>query len=84
MEAFLVPHLEDIAAHVASITQKRAAGIYTDETAKELLASEADAVKMLLETITTLAALEVQTILNAVTSALAAAVNAAVGFALLA
>jgi len=51
VETFLVPHLEDIAAHAAPIIQKRAEGIYTDETAKELLASEADAVKVLLETI---------------------------------
>jgi len=46
--------------------------------------SEADAVKVLLETMTTLAVFEVQTILNAIISSLAAAVNAAVGFALLA
>lgn len=84
VEAFLVPHLNDVAAQVVSIIQKRNEGIYTDATTKDLLASEADAVKVLLETMTTLAVFEVQTILNAIISALAAAVNAAVGFALLA
>jgi hypothetical protein len=46
-------------------------GIYTDITAKDLLDSEADAVKVIIETITTLVVLEVQTILNAIISALA-------------
>jgi hypothetical protein len=83
IETFVLPHLEDIAIQVASIVQKRNDGVYTDVTTKDLLASEADAVKVLIETVTTLVALEVQTILNGIVSALAGAVNAAVGFALL-
>jgi hypothetical protein len=84
IETFVVPHLEDIAIQVASVVQKRNDGIYTDITAKDLLDSEADAVKVLIETVTTLVVLEVQTILNAIVGALAGAVNASVGFALLA
>jgi len=38
IEAFLVPHLKDIAAQVVSIIQKRNEGIYTDATTKDLLA----------------------------------------------
>lgn len=75
--------LEDIAAQVASITQKRIDGIYTDVTTQDLLASESDAIKTIIETITTLDVYEVQTILNAIVSALATAVNTAVGFTLL-
>jgi hypothetical protein len=83
VENFVIPHLQDIAAQVASITQKRIDGIYTNVTAQDLLASESDAIKTIIETITSLAVYEVQTILNAIISALATAVNAAVGFTLL-
>lgn len=83
VETFVVPHLEDIAAQVASITRKCKDGIYTDVTARDLLASESDAIKTIIETITSLVVSEVQTILNSILSALATAVNTAVGFALL-
>ena len=83
VETFVIPRLEDIAAQVASITQKRLEGIYTDVTAQDLLASQADAVKTIFETLTSLAAFEVQTIINSILSALTTAVNTAVGFVLL-
>ena len=84
VETFVVPYLKDIASQVASIIQKRNEGIYTDTTAKDLLDSQADAVRVLIETMTTLAVFEAQKIRDAIISALAGAVNTAVGFALLA
>jgi hypothetical protein len=83
VQTFVVPHLRDIAVQVASILQKYKDGIYTDVTAKDLLDSESDAIKTIIETITTLVVFEVQTILNAIMKALATAVNAAVGIVLL-
>lgn len=84
VEILVVPNLRDIAAEVASIIEKRHEGIYTDITAKDLLDSQADAVRVLIETMTTLAVFEAQKIRDAIISALAGAVNTAVGFALLA
>ena len=84
VETFVVPHLRDIAGGVASIIEKRNEGIYTDTTAKDLLDSQADAVRVLVETMTTLAVFEAQKIRDAIISALTGAVNTAVGFALLA
>jgi hypothetical protein len=83
IEQFVIPHLQDIAIQVASIVQKRQSGIYSDETAKDLLDSEVDAIETIIETVQTLLVLEVQAILNAIMSALAKAVNAAVGVALI-
>jgi hypothetical protein len=84
VETFVVPHLSDIAGEVASIIEKRNEGIYTDTAAKDLLDSQTDAVRVLIETMTTLAVFEAQKIRDAIISALVGAVNTAVGFALLA
>ena len=83
IETFVVPHMEDIAIQVASIIQKRNDGTFTDVTAKDLLDSEKDAIKVIIEAVTTLVVFEVQQILNAIIDALTTAVNTAVGFALL-
>jgi hypothetical protein len=83
IEKFVVPHIEDIAAQVAAIATKRKAGIYTDITARDLLDSQVDAIKTLIETVVTLVVLEVQQILDAVVGALSKAVNGFVGVALL-
>jgi hypothetical protein len=84
VETFVMPHLRDIAGEVASIIEKRNEGTYIDTTAKDLLDSQADAVRVLIETMTTLAVFEAQKIRDAIISALVGAVNSAVGFALLA
>lgn len=81
---FVVPHLRDIGIQLASIVEKRLAGIYTDATAKALIDSEEDAVQTLVETMIALAVLEAQIIVNAIIDALNKAVNTALGFALLA
>lgn len=83
VETFVVPHFEDIAVQVAAIVAKHQSGIYSDITARKLLQSEADAVQVLVETIVTLAVVEVQAIVNAVFAAMAGVVNGAVGIALL-
>jgi len=84
IDKFVVPHLRDIAIHVASIVEKRRDGTYTDETAKALMDSQEDAIQALVETMVALAVLEAQTIVNAIIDALNKAVNTALGFALLA
>lgn len=84
IQRFVVPHLRDIGIQVASIVEKRLAGIYTDATAKALIDSEEDAIQTLVETMVTLAVLEAQTIVNAIVDALNKAVNTALGFTLLA
>jgi hypothetical protein len=84
VETFVMPKLRDIAGEVASIIEKRNEGIYTDTTAKDLLDSQADAVRVLIETVTSLAVFEAQKIRDAIISALSGAVNTAVGFALFA
>lgn len=81
---FVVPHLRDIGIQLASIVEKRQAGIYTDATAKALIDSEEDAIQTLVETMVSIAMLEAQTIVNAIVDALNKAVNTALGFALLA
>src|SRR5215467_12414868 len=84
VQNFIVPHLRDIGIHVASIVEKRLAGIYTDVTAKALIDSQEDAIQVLVETMVALAVLEAQTIVNAIIDALNKAVNTALGFTLLA
>jgi hypothetical protein len=84
INTFVVPHLEDIGIQLASIVAKRLAGTYTDATAKALIDSEEDAIQTLVETMVTLAALEAQTIVNAIVDALNKSVNTALGFVLLA
>jgi hypothetical protein len=84
VDNFLIPHLKDCGIHIASIVAKREAGTYTDTTARLLLESQMDAIKVLVETMLTLTALQAQQILNAIISALTTAIDAALGFALLA
>jgi hypothetical protein len=81
---FVVPHLQDIGVHLASIVEKRLAGTYTDVTAKALIDSEEDAIQTLVETMVSLAVLEAQIIVNAIVDALNKAINTALGFTLLA
>jgi len=83
IENYVIPHLSDIAAHVAGIVEKRAAGIYTDTTAKALLDSQADSIKIVVETVVTLAVLEVQQIVNGIMAALTSVINSRLGFTLL-
>jgi hypothetical protein len=83
VERFVIPHLADVAVHVASIVEKRAAGIYTDVTAKNLLDSQRDSVEILVETIVTLVVLEVQNLVNAIWAAVASVINGKLGFSLI-
>lgn len=80
---FLLPHLGDIALQIANIVQKRESGIFTDVTARNLLAAQKDSIEVLVETIVTLLVLEVQRMVNAIWSAVALVVNGKLGFALL-
>jgi hypothetical protein len=84
IDNFVVPHLQDIGIQLASIVEKRKAGIFTDATAKALIDAQEGAIQTLVETMTTLAVLEAQNIVNAIVDALNKAVNSALGFALLA
>jgi hypothetical protein len=84
IENFVIPHLRDIGIQLASITEKRIAGIFTDATARALIDSQKDSVQTLVDTMISLTALEAQRIVNAIVDALNEAVNTAVGFALLA
>ena len=77
---FVEPHLRDIGIQLASIVEKRLAGIYTDATAKALIDSEEDAIQTVVETMISIAVLEAQTIVNALNKS----VNTALGFTLLA
>ncbi len=81
---FVLPHLGDIAAAITAIVAKRQAGIFTDATAKDLIASEEDAISTLVETMESLSAYEAQVVVNAIVDAMNQAVNAILGFALLA
>ena len=83
IETFVVPNLRDIGINVADIIEKQRTGIYTTDVAQTMLAGEGDAVKEVIETATTLVALEVEQIYNAMMIALAGAVNTAAGVALL-
>jgi hypothetical protein len=82
VERFVIPHLADIAIQIASIVEKRASGIYTDVTAKNLLASEKDAIEVMVEMVVTLIVLEVQNLVNAIWAAVASVVNSKIGFTL--
>jgi hypothetical protein len=84
VDTFVLPHLRDVGVQLASIVEKRLAGIYTDATAKALVDSEEDAIQTLVETMIALAVLEAQTIVNSIIDALNKAVNTALGFTLLA
>lgn len=83
IDNFVVPHLKDIAAQLASIVQKRIDDIYTDKTAKALIDSEEDAIQTIVETMVSLAVLEAQTIVNSIIDELNKSVNTALGFTLL-
>jgi Flp pilus assembly protein TadG len=83
VERFVIPHLADIAIQIASIAEKRAAGIFTDVTTKNLLDSEKDAIEVLVKTVVTLVVLEVQNLVNAIWAAVASVVNGKIGFTLL-
>jgi hypothetical protein len=84
LDAFVLPHLNDIAIQVASIVVKRQQDIYTDGTAKALIDSEEDALQTLVDTADALTVFEAQTVVNAMVDALNKVVNDALGFALLA
>jgi hypothetical protein len=84
INGFVVPHLQDIGIQLASIVDKRLAGIFSDATAKALIDSEEDAIQTLVDTVVALAALEAQIVVNAIVDALNKAVNTALGFTLLA
>ena len=77
VDNFVVPDLRDIGIQLASIVEKRVAGIYTEATTKALIDSEEDAIQTLVETMAALAILEAQTIVNAIVDALNKAVNTA-------
>ena len=84
INSFVVPHLRDIGIQVASIIAKRLSGVFNDKTAQALIESQEDSVQVLVENLVALAALEAQTIVNAIVDALSKAVNTALGFALMA
>jgi hypothetical protein len=81
---FVLPNLVDIAVHIAAIVTKQRTGIYTPATAKALIDAQEGAIQTLVDTVATLAVLEAQIIVNAIIGALNTAVNAALGFILLA
>jgi len=83
IETFVIPHLADVGVHIASIVQKRANNIYTDVTARDLLDSQRDAIKTIVEIAVTLLVLEVQKLIDAIWSALGSLVNRVLGVALL-
>ena len=70
VETFVVPQLRDIAIHVAEILQKQRTGIFSAEIARMELASQCDAVKVVVETVATLVVNEVQMIYDAIVGAL--------------
>ena len=84
IENFVIPHLREIGIQLASITEKRIAGIFTDETAKALIDAQEDSIQTLVDMVATLTALEAEAVVNAIIEALNKTVNTAVGFALLA
>ena len=83
IENFVVPKLKAIAIDVSDILDKRLSGIFSDDMAQGELASQCGAVMDLIRTVATLIVEEVQQIYNAIIGALGAAVNKAVGMALL-
>ena len=84
VQNFVVPHLHDIGVHVTSILEKRALGIFTDDASRRMINGQRDSVQVLVDTITSLAAQEAETIVNAIIDALHQAVNTALKFALFA
>ena len=84
IQVFVVPHLGDVGIQMDSIVEKQRAGIYSDVTARALINLQLQTIQTLLEQMVSLAAQEIQIIINTIVAALNNAVNGALGFALLA
>ena len=79
VQKFVVPQMEGIASQIIAIET----GGFDQATATLLLSMELNHVSSVICSISELVALEVQNIINAALQAIAAAVNGALGFALI-
>jgi len=79
VEKFVVPQMQGIASQIIAIET----GGFDQVTATLLLSMELKHVNSVICTVSELVALEVQNIINAALQAIAAAVNGALGFALI-